>query len=232
MHNTYNLTLLRQRILDALPRAPSEAGAAAIEAFLSTPGASAWRPAKVGLNELSYVFDIGVPWSLLGANDSARALALRVGNAVRDGRLPDASASRVVHAGALLTHWGSRVEFADDADATTLTITSAGTTFDVWVARIGDAVPQRFLASERGRVIAAEVPGQHEAFAASIDASFAASSSLVAVLLFEPRFWIGVEQKEWRYLARMNPNSSAGLSEHALGDAIGIRHALRIPLLL
>ena len=57
---------------------------------------------------------------------------------------------------------------------------------------------------------------------------------LAAVLLFEPRFWIGVEQKEWLHMARLGANAE-GLEPRMFGSADGDRfagaQALRLPLL-
>jgi hypothetical protein len=236
MRNTYNVTLLRKRILDALPRALSPAGEAAVEGFLSLPGASAWQPDRIGLKELSFVFDLGVPASLIGPNESARALLSHIGDAARDGQPPNATSARVLHAAALLTRWGSRVEFAPEARAPRFELRTSDASFEVWIARAGDtdaqSVPQEFATSERSRLIMAEVTGTHEGHAATLDATFAASSALAAVVLFEPRFWIGIEQKEWLYLARVNPHGGDTTLAESLGDEIGVRHALRIPLLI
>ena len=61
------------------------------------------------------------------------------------------------------------------------------------------------------------------------------TAGLAGVLLFEPRFWIGVEQKEWLHMARLAPDV-AGLEPRVLGCADGDRfagaQALRLPLLI
>ena len=112
MKNTYNLSLVRRRIQEALPRPLSAIGEAALEAFLAVPGVSAWRPARLGLKELSYVFDIGLPFALIGDNASAHTRRLRAGDAVRDGLYPEQCLWDEIHAAAILRAWGAQVCFA------------------------------------------------------------------------------------------------------------------------
>jgi len=234
MRNTYNISLLRKRIHDALPRPATPAGDAAIEGFLAMPGASAWRPLQLGLRELSFVFDVGVPFALIGPNASARALGARVGDAVRDGRPPDAAVARVVHVGALLTHWGWRVEFAAERDVSHVSAQHAdGAVHDVAVVHALDASTASLhdLSSDSSRLILVEAAGAHERVAEGF-ADALASSSVAAVITFEPRFWIGIEQKEWLYLARPNRHARVALPDTAFGNAPCVRNALRIPLLI
>jgi hypothetical protein len=231
MRNTYNITLLRKRIVDALPRALSPAGESALEGFLALPGASAWRPDRMGLRELSFVFDVGLPFSFVRENPSARGIALRIGDAVRDGRPPDASIARIAHAAALLTQWGSVVEFAaDPAQPSFVVHATRGATFAVVVAAPGaDPAAAASEGDGRGSIVAAHVDGGHERVATALDAAWAQSATLAGYFTFEPRFWIGIEQKEWLYLSRARP----GVADVPdLGDATGVRHAVRIPLLI
>jgi hypothetical protein len=236
MKNTYNIGLLRRRILEALPRPLSEFGMAALEAFLSLPGASAWRPERLWLKELSYVFDIGLPFALIGDNPSAKSHSLRVGEAVRFGEYPQRSQWSEIHAAALLSRWGAEVRFVADNKTRAHgleVLLASGETLDVDVIR-GDALQNP---NERGRsyLVAVDVqenPSAREDIDANLGANFARSAQMSGALLFEPRFWIGIEQKEWVHSARLNPSAIVPVASELLGDADGYRHALRLPLLV
>jgi len=232
MRNTYNVSLLRRRILESLPRPPTPAGEAAIEGFLSLPGASAWRPDRLGLMELSYIFDIGLPFALIGDSPTGRALGLHVGNAIRDGRHPEPRLSGAVHAAALLSRWGVQVEIISSATAPLpqFEVRLPGTTMSLEVRR----GIEHGASSGGVRLLAIDMQGasaRFEEVAAYYEESFGESANLAGVLLFEARFWVGIEQKEWLHLARLNPNVS-GLGSEMLGNADGNRHALRLPLLI
>jgi hypothetical protein len=242
MRNTYNVSLLRRRILDAMPRTLTDVGQAAVDGFLSLPGASAWRPERMGLTELSFVFDIGVPFALIGDNASVKMIALSIGDAVRDGRHPEKSVWSVVHAAALLCRWGATVEFLPGGAAATNAWRigaswSGGPTFDVvrhgsdldGAGASSDAAPS---GGDRPLLIAREVNGAPEDAAVSLDEVFAHSPNVNAALFFQPRFWIGVEQKEWLYLARLSPTPRVALAPEQLGGADGHRRALRLALLV
>ena len=238
MKNTYNIGLLRRRIFESLPRPLSEMGEAAIEGFLSLPGASAWRPDRLWLKELSYIFDIGVPFALIGDNPSAKLQGLRVGEVVRFGQYPEKSLWSPVHAAALLSRWGAQVHFVTDAKAPThdLEVRLAnGATLDVVVSRV-DRASDAKKRSDGSYVLAVDVQdvsgGHRDEIAAGLNDRFARSAQLSGVLLFEPRFWIGIEQKEWVHCAQLNPNAIVSVASELLGIADGNRHALRLPLLI
>lgn len=236
MRNTYNIGLLRRRIHESMPRALTPFGESAIEGFLSLPGASAWRPDRLGLKELSYIFDIGVPFALIGDNPSGRALGLHVGDAVRDGRPPEARLLSVVHAAALLSRWGLQVEITSSATAALPQFQVRlpnGETMSLEVRRGSDHDP-----SVRARLLAIDMQGasaRYEEVAAYCEERFPESEGVAGVLLFEPRFWIGIEQKEWLHMARLNPITK-GLESAMLGNPDGNRlagrQALRLPLLV
>jgi hypothetical protein len=232
VRNTYNISLLRRRVQEALPRPPAPAGERAIEGFLSLPGASAWRPERLGLRELSFIFDVGLPFALIGDKPVAKTLGLQVGDAVRDGRLPEARLWSAVHAVALLCHWGLDVRTTGGGAAAQLqfeVVLPNGTPLSLDVRR---AVQEPTSA----RIVAVDMQGAtagFDAVAGYYRDAFA--DGLAAVLLFEPRFWIGVEQKEWRHMARLAPETG-GLEPMMLGCVDGDRfagvQALRVPLLI
>ena len=236
MKNTYNLGLLRRRILEALPRQPNEAGTRALEAFLALPGASAWRPERLWLKELSYVFDIGLPFALIGENPSVKLHSLWVGEAIRFGEAPPRDLWSEIHAAALLSQWGADVRLIADARTAAHGLEirlPGGEALDVEVTR-SDAAPLS-LPHTRPFVIAIDVkmhPDHRDQVDAALKAGFAGSPQLSGVLLFEPRFWIGIEQKEWVHSAHVNAQANVPIDGWLLGNADGHRHALRIPLLI
>ena len=156
MKNTYNLSLVRRRIQEALPRQLSAIGESALEAFLAVPGVSAWRPARFGLKELSYVFDIGLPFALIGDNPSVHSRRLRTGDAVRDGLYPDRCLWDEIHAAAILRAWGAQVCFAAQTTTSAAGLevrVDDGETLEVEVLRTNTAD----RASPRARLIAVDV---------------------------------------------------------------------------
>ncbi len=231
MRNTYNISLLRRRIHESLPRAPTPVGESAIEGFLSLPGASAWRPDRLDLKELSYIFDMGLPFALIGDNQAGKALGLHVGEAVRDRRLPEALLWSAVHAAALLSGWGLQVQVTSSATASLpqFEVRLPNTTMNLEVRRGTDHDP-----SSGAQLLAIDMQGasaRYDEMAAYYEGRLRESDGLAGVLLFEPRFWIGIEQKEWLHMARLNPSAN-GLESEMLGDADGNRRALRLPLLI
>jgi len=233
MRNTYNISLLRRRIFDALPRPASPFGEAAIEGFLSLPGASAWRPDRLGLKELSFVFDVGVPLALIGDNASAKPVALYIGDAARDGREPDRSIRSLVHAAALLSRWGCAIQFVGAGVAMHRSwrvefASPSGEPIDVVVS---DEEAGYARSADRLQLWVRDVDGSLESAAAAFDDVFA-SRDVCGALVFQPRFWIGVEQKEWLHLARLNPTARVALASEQLGGADGERRALRLALLV
>jgi hypothetical protein len=240
VRNTYNISLLRKRIADALPRPLSPIGEAAVEGFLSLAGVSRWLPERIGLLQLSHVFDIGLPFALIGDNPTVKPLALGVGDAVCEGKLPHPDLWRAVHAGALLTHWGGSVQFVTDTGAAASRLEVAlpdGQTprVDVvgWQPALGTE-PVTDLADDRPRILAIDVRGSgscHEAITAACADDFDRTPEMLAVLSFEPRFWVSVEHKEWIHLARINANAQVPVASDTLGAGDGGRHTLSFALL-
>ena len=232
MRNTYNISLLRRRIQESLPRQLSPAGEMAIEGFLSLPGASAWRPDRLGLRELSFIFDIGLPFGLMGDKPVAKTLGLHVGDSVRDGRLPEARLWSAVHAVALLCRWGLDVRVTTGAVASQLQFEAQPPSGAALSLEVKCAVQE----PANARLVAVDMRGATTGFDAT--AAYYCdqfSNGLAAVLLFEPRFWIGVEQKEWLHMARLDPSADE-LEPRMLGSDDGDRfagaQALRLPLLI
>ena len=137
-----------------------------------------------------------------------------------------------VHAVALLCHWGLEVRIASGPVAPQLQFevrppNGASLSLDV----------RRAVQEPTGaRIVAIDMQGAAAGFdAAAACYADAFADGLAAVLVFEPRFWIGVEQKEWRHMARLAPDA-AGLEPRLLGCADGDRfagvQALRVPLLI
>lgn len=129
---------LRNRILEAIPRPLTEIGNRALESFLGLPRIERWNPDNMYLCELSSVFDVGLPFSLLRGNTTAEAHKQKFGAAIsRGGRVPSSLASEV-HAGALLSNWGATVSFVPRQDTPTPDIEATwgdGVMVDVEVAR-------------------------------------------------------------------------------------------------
>jgi hypothetical protein len=151
----------------------------------------------------------------------------------------------VVHVAALLSRWGAAVQFASDGQATSTTKAwridaswPEGPTFDVVLrdATRGDTAasgsPANGSGDERPRLLAIDVDGTLEHAAATFDETFARSPLVAGALIFQPRFWIGVEQKEWLHLARLNPTAQLSIAADRLGGADGHRRALRLALLV
>lgn len=234
MRNTFNISRLRQRIEDALPRPLSTHGQVAVEGFLALTGISRWQPERMGVLELSFVFDIGLPLGLIGDGESTRALATSVGDAVCEGRRPDPQLWRVVHAAALLCHWGAAVEFNGEGvgPQAQLAITLPG----------GAALEVDVSATYPGGSSDADVPrlnmidvvgaaDRHVEIAAMCANDFVASPQPAGVISFEPRFWVSIEQKEWIYRACANPRADVRLEDPPFGGADSGRRAVRLTLL-
>jgi len=204
----------------------------AIEAFLSLPGASAWRPDRLGLRELSFIFDIGLPFALIGDKPAAKALGLHVGEAVRDGRPPAGELWSAVHAVALLCHWGLEVRVTSGVLAPQLKLE----VLPPGGAPLSLDVKRAMQEPTKARVVALDMQNAGLSFdAAAAYYGNLFRDGLAAVLLFEPRFWIGIEQKEWLHMARLSEEAD-GLEPRMFGSADGDRFAgaqsLRLPLLI
>ncbi len=239
MKNTYNVSLVRRRIQEALPGPLSAIGESALEAFLAVPGVSAWRPARLGLKELSYVFDIGLPFALIADNPSVQSRRLRAGEAVRDGLYPERCLWDEIQVAAILHAWGAQVCFPGHTAPPTVCLElrlADGETLDIEVLRtpVLRATPDE-RASPRARLIAVDVrslPHRYEQSVARLAQDGAGAADVAAVIGFEPRFWIGLQQKEWLYSIRVNANASVTVPLSILGNADGSRHSMRFPLLV
>jgi hypothetical protein len=234
VRNAYNISRLRQRIEDALPRPLSVHGAAAVEGFLALTGISRWQPERLGVLQLSFVFDIGLPLGLIGDSASARALATSVGDAVCEGRRPDPQLWRVVHAAALLRYWGAGVEFNGEGvgRAAQLAITLPnGAALEVDVSA---TYPGGTSEADAPRLKMIDVGGaadRHAEIAVTCADDFAASPQSAGVVSFEPRFWVSVEQKEWIYRACVNPQAGPALEGAPFDGVDSGRRAIRLELL-
>ncbi|HEY6598189.1 MAG TPA: hypothetical protein VIZ30_02710, partial [Pseudomonadales bacterium] len=207
-------------------------GEASIEAFLAVPGASAWRPARFGLKELSYVFDIGLPLALIGDDASVHTRRLRAGEAVRDGLYPERCVWDEIHVAAILRAWGAPVCFAAQTGSGPFLEVrlDSGETLDVELLRAGSAE----RASTRSRLVVVDVrslPRDEQHTTARFESDGAAAADVAAVIAFEPRFWIGLRQKEWLYSVQLNPRATVEVPRTILGNADGSRRSMRFPLL-
>jgi hypothetical protein len=228
MRNTYLLNRLEQRIREAMPRRLTPAGEVALAGFLSLTGISRWQPARLGVLELSFVFDIGLPLGLIGDEPSFRSVATAVGDAVCDGRRPDERLWRAVHAAALLREWGLDVGF----DGERISVRRPnGEAIEV---HVGTAEAPGTLDADPLRLRMVDVSGhggQHGEIAAACGEVFAASRRLVAVVTFEPRFWVSVEQKEWIYRVSVNPDAETSIRTPPFDRADSGRRVVRVALL-
>jgi hypothetical protein len=234
VRNTYNISRLRQRIEDALPRPLSAHGETAVEGFLALTGISRWQPERLGILQLSFVFDIGLPLGLIGDSESARALATRVGDAVCEGRGPDPQCWRVVHAAALLRYWGAAVQFDGEGVGAAAQLAIAlpnGTALEVDVSA---TYPASGSEGDLPRLTMIDVGGaaeRHAEIAATCVDDFTAAPQPAGVVSFEPRFWVGIEQKEWIYRACTNPQADVALEGAPFDGADSGRRAVRLELL-
>lgn len=129
---------LRERILASLQRPLTTLGIEALDSFLSLPFVEDWSPENMYLSEVSSVFDIGLPFSLLAGNATAEAHRRQIGLATGKGGRAPASLISEVHAGALLSKWGANVKFVPRQAHSTPDIEATwddGLTLDVEVAR-------------------------------------------------------------------------------------------------
>lgn len=233
MRNTFNISRLRQRIEDALPRPLSVHGETAVEGFLALTGISRWQPERLGVLQLSFVFDIGLPLGLIGDCASTAALATSVGDALFEGRDPDPQLWRVVHAAALLRHWGAAVEFNGEGvgPAAQLTITLPNGAAEVEVSATYPGGANEASAARLKMIDVAGAPARHAEIAAKSADDFAVSGSTAGVVSFEPRFWVSIEQKEWIYRACANPQSDLSLESAPFAGVDSGCRAVRLKLL-
>lgn len=102
---------LNNRIRSALPFPLSEIGETALESFLALPGATEWNPSNLFLAKLSMVFDIGLPFALLGSNPSAETHRQEIGKAIASENYASLSCWSELQAGALFSNWEAKVSF-------------------------------------------------------------------------------------------------------------------------
>lgn len=102
---------LNNRIRTVLPHSLSEIGDAALESFLALPCATAWHPSNLWMRQISMIFDVGLPFALLGSNLSAEAYRQEIGNAIANENYASLSCWSELQAGALLSNWGAKVTF-------------------------------------------------------------------------------------------------------------------------
>ena len=234
MKNTYNLSLVRRRIQEVLPGPLTAIGESALEAFLAVPGVSAWRPARFGLKELSYVFDIGLPIALIGENPSVRTHRLRAGEAVRDGRYPERCLWSEVHTAAILRAWGADVCFAGETTTAAACLEVRLQNGETLEVRVLGATPEAETERLRTHLIAVDeraIPHGYENAVARLERDGPGDANVAAVIGLEPRFWIGLQQKEWLYRVRLNSGASVNMPSAILGKPDGNRHSMRFPLL-
>ncbi len=78
-----------------------------------------WNPEKILLGELSFVFDMGLPFALLGNNPSAEVHKKKVSDAIQSGQSPREYLWSEVQVGALFSNWGKKVSFVKEGATTT-----------------------------------------------------------------------------------------------------------------
>lgn len=117
---------LRNRVLEAIDQPLTSVGAAALDSFVALPRVGEWSPQNLYLLELSTVFDIGLPFSLLAGNTSADAHRRAVGAAIGRNEKSPTSLLSEVHAGALLSKWGASVRFVPRTNFPTADIEADG----------------------------------------------------------------------------------------------------------
>src|SRR5208337_1111020 len=100
-------------IRDLLPVPLSPLGEAAVNAYAALPGVNEWMPpADFQQIQAQRLVQMGWPLAVLGANESLK----RILRKSKNGKV-DASDWSVIHAGALLTHLGARVEFLKESES-------------------------------------------------------------------------------------------------------------------
>lgn len=131
-------SLLRDRILGAIPYPLTTTGIEALDSFLALPFIENWNPKNMYLDEVSRVFNVGLPFSILAGNTTADAHRQQFGLAASRGERVTASLSSEVYAGALLSQWGANVKFVPRRSHRTPDIEAVwgdGVTLDVEVVR-------------------------------------------------------------------------------------------------
>ncbi len=111
MQNSNQISLLNKQIRDALSLPLSEIGEAALTSFLALPNVDTWYPNNLYLQELSCIFDIGLPIALLGNNLSADSHKSEIGKAIKSRQGLPPSLWSEVQVAALLTNWGETPSF-------------------------------------------------------------------------------------------------------------------------
>jgi hypothetical protein len=98
---------LLDAIRDLLPVRLSPFGEAAVNAYAALLGVDGWTPsAQFQPIHVQRIVEVGWPFAVLGSNDGLK----RILRKSKNGKF-DPSDWSVIHAGALLTQLGARVEF-------------------------------------------------------------------------------------------------------------------------
>ena len=100
----------------------SAMGRLALDAFLRLPGSERWQPKDMFLGDVSKIFDIGLPFALVGRNNSITSHAREIGGAIGDGVSPPTDIFSEVQAGALLSHLNAAVNFVPRKSTSTADI--------------------------------------------------------------------------------------------------------------
>lgn len=100
-----------EAVRGAVGRPLSESGEAALRAFFALPGIAEWKPRNFHLWEISRVFDIGLPIALVNGATSANPLRRKIGQAIAAGTAVEGAHWSEIQAGALMSHFGARIEF-------------------------------------------------------------------------------------------------------------------------
>jgi len=119
MTGAANTNSLRQVIQRNINTPLSRVGQRAFEAFLALPNVEAWNPEKFRVFEVSTVFDVGLPFALLGDNDTVAVHKKDIVNRLLDNDEIACSRWSEILAGALFSNWNGGVSFLRERDRPT-----------------------------------------------------------------------------------------------------------------
>jgi len=109
------LKTLEINLRKAVGKPLTPTGENALAAFLGLPGMERWQPSDLHLAELSTVFAIGLPFSLLGENPSTKKLSKKIAQTfLSQDRLPKSEWSEV-QAGAVLARLKAEISYVPRA---------------------------------------------------------------------------------------------------------------------
>ncbi len=89
----------------------SDIGQRTLEAYFDLPGLENWTPGDQLLGSISRVFDIGLPFALIGDLSTAVQLKRITGHAIAQGNFILPSEWSEIQVGALMRSFGAKVEF-------------------------------------------------------------------------------------------------------------------------